>query len=91
MPSLKASPQPTSPASPSLSRAPKPARRRLTPADREQQIVQNAITVFSQIGFGASTRELASVLDVTQPLLYRYFATKDELIERVYDEVIFRP
>jgi len=91
MPSLKASPKPTSPASPSVSRAPKPARRRLTPADREQQIVQNAITVFSQIGFGASTRELASALGVTQPLLYRYFATKDELIERVYDEVIFRP
>ena len=47
--------------------------------------------MFSQIGFGASTRDLAAALGVTQPLLYRYFATKDELIERVYDEVIFRP
>ncbi len=69
----------------------KPRRRRLTPADREQQIVENAIKVFSKTGFSASTRELAHALGVTQPLLYRYFATKEDLIERVYDEVFFRP
>ncbi len=54
-------------------------------------MVENAIAIFSQSGFSASTRELANALGVTQPLLYRYFATKEDLIERVYDEVFFRP
>lgn len=66
-------------------------RRRLSPADREQQIVEKAIAVFAECGFSASTRDLAEALGVTQPLLYRYFATKDELIERVYEEVFVRP
>lgn len=66
-------------------------RRRLSPADREEQIVEKAIAVFSESGFTASTRDLAKALGVTQPLLYRYFPTKEALIERVYDEVFFRP
>jgi len=66
-------------------------RRRLPPDEREEQIVQKAITLFSQEGFSASTRDLAEALGVTQPLLYRYFATKEDLIDRVYDEVFFRP
>ena len=33
------------------------------------------------------TRELAKRLRITQPLLYRYFPTKEALIERVYQEV----
>ena len=70
--------------------APK-TRRRLTPDEREEQIVQKAIAVFSQEGFTASTRDLAKALGITQPLLYRYFATKENLIDRVYDEVFFRP
>jgi AcrR family transcriptional regulator len=66
-------------------------RRRLTPEDREEQIVQKAIVVFSQEGFTASTRDLAKALGITQSLLYRYFATKEDLVDRVYDEVFFRP
>uniref|UniRef100_B0T6N9 Transcriptional regulator, TetR family n=1 Tax=Caulobacter sp. (strain K31) TaxID=366602 RepID=B0T6N9_CAUSK len=66
-------------------------RRRLAPADREQQIVEKAIAVFAENGFSASTRDLAEALGVTQPLLYRYFATKEDLVERVYEEVFFRP
>ena len=71
--------------------ASKPSRHRLSPEDREEQIVRKAIDVFSQSGFTASTRKLAKALGVTQPLLYRYFSTKEELIDRVYDEVFFRP
>lgn len=66
-------------------------RRRLSPEERQEQIVQKAIAVFSQSGFAASTRDVAKALGVTQPLLYRYFATKEALIDRVYDEVFFRP
>ncbi len=67
-----------------------PARRRLSPQDREDQIVQAAIGFFSRHGFDASTRDLARELGVTQPLLYRYFPTKEALVDRVYDEVFVR-
>src|SRR5690349_9498250 len=65
----------------------KSARRRLSPAVREKQIVQKAIQHFATCGFSGSTRELARQLDVTQPLLYRYFSSKEALIDRVYEEV----
>jgi AcrR family transcriptional regulator len=61
--------------------------RRLAPAVREKLIVQKAIQHFATHGFSGSTRELARQLDVTQPLLYRYFPSKEALIDRVYDEV----
>ncbi|WP_408340242.1 TetR/AcrR family transcriptional regulator [Paraburkholderia sp. RL17-337-BIB-A] len=64
-----------------------PAGRRLTPEAREQQIVAKAIEHFATHGFSGSTRELARQLGVTQPLLYRYFPSKEALIERVYREV----
>lgn len=64
-----------------------PARRRLPPAERERQIVEGAIRYFAEVGFEGQTRELARRLGVTQPLLFRYFPTKDDLIDRVYEEV----
>ena len=65
-------------------------RRRLAPEDREHQIVQAAIAFFARHGFDASTRDLAKELGVTQPLLYRYFPTKEALVDRVYEEVFVR-
>jgi AcrR family transcriptional regulator len=62
-------------------------RRRLSSADREQQIVQQAIRYFATFGFAASTRELARELGISQPLLYRYFPSKEALAERVFKEV----
>lgn len=75
---------------PAAELSPSPPRRRLAPEDREHQIVQKAIAFFAEHGFEASTRDLARVLGVAQPLLYRYFPTKDALIERVYEEVFVR-
>lgn len=65
-------------------------RRRLPPAERERQIVDEAIRYFAEVGFEGQTRELARRLDITQPLLFRYFPTKDDLIDRVYEEVYLR-
>ena len=65
----------------------KAKRRRLSPTVREQQIVDEAIQFFAEVGFGGRTRELAKRIGITQPLLYRYFPTKEELIDRVFDEV----
>lgn len=61
--------------------------RRLAPEEREQMIVDKAIDHFATHGFSGSTRELAKQIGVTQPLLYRYFPSKEALIDRVYNEV----
>jgi len=73
-------------------RDPRPlSGRRLNAAVREQQIVQGAIQFFAEHGFEGRTRDLAEELGVTQPLLYRYFPTKQSLIERVFREVYLKP
>ncbi|PXW28288.1 TetR/AcrR family transcriptional regulator [Paraburkholderia caballeronis] len=61
--------------------------RRLAPEIREKQILLKAVEHFATHGFSGSTRELARQIGVTQPLLYRYFPSKEVLIDRVYDEV----
>lgn len=65
----------------------KKPRRRLTPAERERQIIDGAIAYFAEAGLSGQTRELAQRLGITQPLIYRYFPTKQDLIERVFEEV----
>jgi len=65
-------------------------RKRLPRAERERLIVEEAVRFFAEVGFEGQTRALAERLGVTQPLLYRYFADKDALIERVFDEVFLR-
>lgn len=67
--------------------APPKRRQRMSPADRRQQIVAAAIAYFAEVGFDGGTRELARRLGVTQPLIYRYFPSKDDLIRTVYGEV----
>ena len=64
-----------------------PVRKRLPRSERELMIVQEAIRFFAEVGFEGQTRELAQRLGITQPLIFRYFPTKDDLIERVYQEV----
>jgi AcrR family transcriptional regulator len=63
------------------------ARRRLPRAERERHIVEEAVRFFAEAGFGGDTRELAKRAQVTHALLFRYFPSKEALIERVYREV----
>lgn len=62
-------------------------RRRLLPGDRERQIVEGAVTFFSEHGLEGQLRDLARRLGITHTLLYHYFPTKQALIERVYAEI----
>ena len=62
-------------------------RRRLSPDRRERIILDAAVRFFAERGFEGQTRELARRIGITQPLLYRYFPSKQALIERVYREV----
>jgi AcrR family transcriptional regulator len=72
------------------SRSASKVQRRLAAADREQQILNEAIRFFAEVGFAGQTRELAQRLGITQPLLYRYFPTKQDLVERVFKEVFLK-
>lgn len=62
-------------------------RKRLSSQERREEFIAKAIEFFAENGFESSTRELASRLGVTQPLLYRYFPSKDDLIAEVYETV----
>ncbi len=62
-------------------------KQRLSPQEREHLIVTGAIEFASERGLGFSTRELANHLGISQSLLYRYFATKEELVEKIYERV----
>lgn len=58
----------------------------MTSQERERSIVDAAVAFFTEHGFEGQTRELAATLGITQPLLYRYFPSKEALIDRVYEE-----
>lgn len=72
---------------PAAAAAPVTRTPRLPRAERERHIVQEAVSFFAEAGFGGDTRELAKRAHVTHALLFRYFPSKDALIERVYQEV----
>ncbi|MDB9881364.1 TetR/AcrR family transcriptional regulator, partial [Planktomarina temperata] len=64
-----------------------PKRKRLPSPERRQDFINKAIEFFAEEGFESSTLGLAKKLGVTQPLLYRYFPSKDDLISEVYGAV----
>jgi AcrR family transcriptional regulator len=65
-------------------------KRRLTQEDRREIILEQAIKVFAEKGFGASTRDLAQRIGITQPLLFQHFPSKDDLIQAVFAELFER-
>jgi len=67
--------------------ADRPRAPRMDPAERERMIIERATEHFSSEGFNGSTRDLASKIGVTQSLLFRYFPTKESLVNRVYENV----
>jgi len=62
-------------------------RLHLPAAEREKQIVEAAALFFAEHGFAGQTRELAKTMGITHSAIFRYFPTKDALIERVYEHV----
>ena len=57
---------------------------------RREQYIQAAVKVFSEGGFGATTRLVARKLGVTQSLLFRYFPRKELLIQAVLEQLLLR-
>jgi AcrR family transcriptional regulator len=64
--------------------------KRLAPSLRAEQILRGAVRFFAEHGFNGQTRELATELGISKGLLYRYFRSKEALIDRVYEEVFLR-
>ena len=71
--------------------APAPPRRRMSPEDRKEAIVSAAVELFAENGFDGSTRDLARGAGITQPLLYRYFPSKESLIEISGVDIFYPP
>lgn len=80
----------------------KPARSRrvrVSGEERRRQIIEAATTLFSRKGFrGTTTREIARAVGVSEAMLFKHFATKEELyaaiieakshVERLMDAVV---
>ncbi len=66
-----------------------PHRQRLSSAERRAAIVKAAIELFARHGFrGTTTRELATAVGVSEPVLYQHFATKRELYTAIVDQMV---
>src|SRR5688572_19547386 len=61
-------------------------RPRMSSDERRACIVNAACKLFSEKGFrGVTTRELASAVGVTEPVLYEHFKTKRDLYSAIIE------
>jgi AcrR family transcriptional regulator len=59
---------------------------RMAGEDRRQQILNIAIRLFSQRGFrGATTKEIAQAAGVSEAIIFRHFATKQDLYAAILE------
>ena len=59
---------------------------RMSAVDRRNQLIEVAIDLFSRKGFGGTTtREIAAAAGVTEAIIFRHFATKQELYKAILD------
>lgn len=56
-------------------------------ADRREHILREATSYFAEFGLAAGTIDLAKRVGITQPLLYKYFATKEILLVAIYERL----
>lgn len=60
--------------------------RRLPAETRRRQILLAAIRLFAERGFrGTTTKEIASAAGVNEALIFRHYATKEELYNAILD------
>lgn len=67
------------------------ATKRLPAQERRRTILNAALTVLSDEGYaGMTTARVARRVGVTEPILYRHFASKRAILRSLLDEVIGR-
>jgi AcrR family transcriptional regulator len=60
--------------------------RRMTAKDRKLAILTAALPLFARKGFAeTTTKDLARAAGISEPLLYRHFASKEELYDAIQD------
>ena len=60
--------------------------------DRREEILQASLKLFAEKGFhGTSMRDIARSADITEGLIYHYFASKRDLFRAIIDEHSFLP
>jgi AcrR family transcriptional regulator len=63
-----------------------PNGSRMAAEDRRLQILQVAVSLFSQRGFvGTTTKEIAQAAGVSEAMVFRHFANKQELYSAILD------
>ena len=68
---------------------PKRTTQKLPAADRRRQIIQVAMALFSAKGFeGTTTREISRAAGVSEAIIFRHFATKEDLYAAIIDFII---
>ncbi|MBW8820215.1 MAG: TetR/AcrR family transcriptional regulator [Streptomyces sp.] len=69
--------------------AKKPARSRMTAAERREQLIDIARTLFAERGFdGASVEEIAARAEVSKPVVYEHFGGKEGVYAVVVDREV---
>ncbi len=67
-------------------------RERLSGEDRRRQLIEVAIDLFSRKGFGGTTtKEIAAAAGVNEAIIFRHFATKQDLYGAILDHKIKDP
>ena len=65
---------------------PETAHTRMSGEDRRKQLIEVAIDLFSEKGFsGTTTKEIAVAAGVTEAIIFRHFATKQDLYKAILD------
>lgn len=58
----------------------------MSATDRRAQLIEVAIDLFSRKGFaGTTTKQIASAAGVTEAIIFRHFATKQDLYKAILD------
>ena len=61
-------------------------RRRLSSEDRRRQLMDQAVKLVSQRGFsGTRTKDIAAACGVSEGILFRHFATKEDLYRAILE------
>ncbi len=64
-----------------------PRPRRMTSAQRREQILDKACELFAVSGFDAvSTKELATTLGISEALIFQHFPTKESIYQTLFEE-----
>ena len=62
----------------------RPPGQRLSSENRRRQLLEHAVALFSQRGFsGTRTKDIAAACGVSEAILFRHFATKEDLYQAI--------